>query len=94
MPRRRSYAETDWGEVVALYDRLLQMTDSPIVALNRALAVAERDGAQPALDALEPLERRLAGYHLYHASRAMLLRRLGRPDEATDGGSACARPHR
>ncbi len=78
-----SYAETNWGEVVALYDRLLQMTDSPIVALNRALAVAERDGAQPALDALEPLAGRLAGYHLYHASRAMLLRRLGRPDEAT-----------
>jgi len=79
-----SYAETDWGEVVALYDRLLQMTDSPIVALNRALALAERDGAQPALEALEPLEWRLAGYHLYHASRAMLLRRLGRLDEATD----------
>jgi RNA polymerase sigma factor (sigma-70 family) len=77
-----SYALTDWDEVVALYDQLLRMTDSPVVALNRALALAERDGPQLALDALEPLGPRLDGYHLFHASRAVLLRRLGRVDEA------------
>ncbi len=77
-----SYAETDWDEVLGLYDRLLQITDSPVVALNRALATAERAGPGPALDALEPLEPRLAGYHLFHASRALLLERLGRHEEA------------
>ncbi len=77
-----SYAETDWTEIIALYDRLLAMTGSPVVALNRAVALAERDGAQAALDALDPLAARLAGYHLFHASRASLLRRLGREEEA------------
>ena len=52
------------------------------MALNRALAVAERDGPAVALAAIEPLAARLEGYHLFHAARAELLRRLGRSDEA------------
>jgi RNA polymerase sigma factor (sigma-70 family) len=77
-----SYEQTDWAEIVALYDRLLALQPTPVVSLNRALAVAELLGPQPALDEIEPLATRLAGYHLFHAARAELLSRLGRQDEA------------
>lgn len=77
------YAETDWGEVVALYDRLFALQPTPVVALNRALAIAERTGPQAALAEVEPLAERLEGYHLFHAARAELLRRAGRLAEAT-----------
>jgi RNA polymerase sigma-70 factor (ECF subfamily) len=77
-----SYAETDWTEIVALYDRLARLQPTPVVALNRALAVAELSGPGAALAELEPLGERLAGYHLFHAARAELLRRLGRAAEA------------
>jgi RNA polymerase sigma factor (sigma-70 family) len=77
-----SYGETDWTEIVALYDRLLSLQPSPVVALNRALALAELAGPAAALAEIEPLGARLAGYHLFHAARGELLRRLGRPDEA------------
>ena len=73
-------AETDWHQILALYDQLMALTPTAVVALNRAVAVAEVDGPQPALalvDAL-PLDR----YYLYHAIRADLLRRLGRTEEA------------
>jgi RNA polymerase sigma-70 factor (ECF subfamily) len=79
-----SYAETDWAEIVALYDRLLQLQPTPVVALNRALALAELAGPAAALTEVEPLAVRLDGYHLFHAARAELLRRLGRRDEARD----------
>ena len=79
-----TYDATDWGEVVALYDRLLAMTPTPVVALNRALAVAELRGPQAGLDTLDPLDDRLADYHLYHAARGVLLRRLGRVAEARE----------
>jgi len=79
-----SYGGTDWGEVVALYDRLLELTPTPVVALNRALAVAELRGPDEALAALDPLAARLADYHLYHAARGLLLRRLGRIEEARE----------
>jgi RNA polymerase sigma-70 factor (ECF subfamily) len=78
----RTYAATDWSEIVALYDRLLQLQPTPVVALNRALAMAELDGPAAALDEIEPLAARLDGYHLFHAARGELLRRLGRIDEA------------
>ncbi|MCF0097198.1 RNA polymerase sigma factor [Micromonospora sp. MH99] len=77
-------AGTDWPQVVALYDVLLGMVPSPIVALNRAAAVAMRDGPDAGLALLDGLagDPRLRGYHLYPATRADLLRRLGRRDEA------------
>jgi RNA polymerase sigma-70 factor (ECF subfamily) len=74
----RDVRDTDWSQVVALYDQLVRLDPSPIVALNRAIAVAELDGPEVALAAVDRLECRLAGYHLYHATRADLLRRLGR----------------
>ena len=79
-----SYEATDWAEIVALYDRLLQLQPTPVVALNRALALAELAGPQAALDEIEPLATRLVGYHLFHAARGELLRRLGRLDEALE----------
>ncbi len=79
-----SYAETDWPQVVRLYDDLLTVWPSPVVALNRAVAVSMVGGPRAALDEVEALERdgRLAGYHYLPAVRADLLRRLGRHDEA------------
>jgi RNA polymerase sigma factor (sigma-70 family) len=77
-----TYAATDWTEIVALYDRLLRLQPTPVVALNRALAVAELEGPGTALAEIEPLAARLEGYHLFHAARGELLRRLGRLDEA------------
>ena len=74
--------DTDWSQIVALYDQLVRLDPSPIVALNRAIAVAELDGPQVALAVLDPLEQWLAGYHAYHAARADLLRRLGRSEES------------
>ena len=73
-------AATDWPQIVALYDHLLEVEPSPVVALNRAVAVAEVDGAAAALALVDALD--LAGYHLFHAIRADLLRRLARADEA------------
>jgi RNA polymerase sigma-70 factor (ECF subfamily) len=77
-----SYASTDWTEIVALYDRLLVLQPSPVVALNRALALAELAGPAAALAEIEPLAARLDGYHLFHAARGELLRRLDRDEEA------------
>ena len=73
----RDVRDTDWSQIVALYDQLIHLDPSPIVALNRAVAVAELDGPQVALAAVDRLEDQLAGYHAYHATRADLLRRLG-----------------
>jgi RNA polymerase sigma-70 factor (ECF subfamily) len=73
----RHVRDTDWSQVVALYDQLVRLDPSPIVALNRAVAVAELDGPEVALAAVDRLEDKLAGYHAYHATRAELLRRLG-----------------
>jgi RNA polymerase sigma-70 factor, ECF subfamily len=71
---------TDWGQVVRLYDQLLALGPSPVVALHRAVAVAEVDGPAAALALVDDLD--LDGYHLFHAVRADLLRRLGRAHEA------------
>ncbi len=76
----RDARDTDWSQVVALYDQLLRLDPSPIVRLNRAIAIAELDGPQAALAEVDRLP--LANYHPYHATRADLLRRLGRRQEA------------
>jgi RNA polymerase sigma-70 factor (ECF subfamily) len=77
-----SLSTTDWRQIVRLYDQLLAITPGPIVALNRAVAVAEVEGPESALAIVNGLEPSLAGYYLFHAIRAELLTRLGRTDEA------------
>jgi RNA polymerase sigma-70 factor (ECF subfamily) len=72
--------ETDWGQILQLYDQLSAIAPGPIVSLHRAVAVGEVHGAAPALALIERLE--LERYHLFHAIRADLLRRLGRDEEA------------
>jgi RNA polymerase sigma-70 factor (ECF subfamily) len=76
----RDVRDTDWSQVVALYDQLARLDPSPIVRLNRAIAVAELDGPEVALAEVDRLP--LEGYHLYHATRADLLRRLCRSEES------------
>ena len=78
----REFRDTDWSQVVALYDQLVRLDPSPIVALNRAVAVAELDGPEVALATVDRLEDTLAGYHAYHVTRADLLRRLGRSQQS------------
>jgi RNA polymerase sigma-70 factor (ECF subfamily) len=78
----RDIRDTDWSQVLALYDQLVRLDPSPIIALNRAIAVAELDGPQVALAAVDRLEDKLAGYHAYHATRADLLRRLGHSQQS------------
>jgi len=73
-------AGTDWGQILALYDQLATVAPTPVVALNRCVAVAEVHGPARALDLADQLG--LDGYYLYHATRADLLRRLGRQAEA------------
>jgi len=73
-------ADTDWQQILGLYDQLLARAPTPVVALNRAIAVAEVHGPGPALDLLAGLD--LDQYHLFHATRADLLARLGRRGEA------------
>jgi RNA polymerase sigma-70 factor, ECF subfamily len=75
-------ADTEWRQIVALYDQLLQWAPTPVVALNRAIAVAEVDGPAAALEQLDALADELAAYHLLHAARADALQRLGRTSEA------------
>ncbi|WP_433478747.1 RNA polymerase sigma factor [Spirillospora sp. CA-142024] len=78
----RDIRDTDWSQVVALYDRLVRLDPSPIIVLNRAIAVAELDGPDVALAAIDRLDDKLADYHAYHATRADLLRRLGRSQQS------------
>ncbi|HEY3834399.1 MAG TPA: RNA polymerase sigma factor [Acidimicrobiia bacterium] len=80
-------ADTDWSQIVQLYDQLMAIAPSPVVALNRAVAIGERDGATAGLAALDALDTQQADqqidrYHLFHAARADLLDRAGRADEA------------
>jgi RNA polymerase sigma-70 factor (ECF subfamily) len=87
---RGDAAATDWGQILQLYDQLLAVAPSPVVALNRAVAVAEVEGPATALAVVDELGAAasrgggpgLAGYHVFHAIRADLLRRLGRDAEA------------
>ncbi len=83
----------DWTQVVALYDHLATLDRSPIVRLNRAIAVGQRDGPPAGLALVDELESELVGYHAYHAARADLLRKLGRTTasrEAYDAAIALA----
>ncbi len=75
-----SIEATEWSQVLTLYDQLLAISPTPVVALNRAIAVGEVQGPRAALALLDDLD--LADYHLFHAARADLLRRLGRPADA------------
>jgi RNA polymerase sigma-70 factor (ECF subfamily) len=79
-------SDTDWRQVVALYDQLARLDPSPVVALNRAVAVAELDGPDVALALIDRLP--LTGYHAWHVARADLLRRLGRSGEAREAYDA------
>jgi RNA polymerase sigma-70 factor (ECF subfamily) len=85
------YELTDWAAIVRFYDRLVAVMPTPVVALNRAVAVAEVDGLEAGLVLLDGLARDLDGYHLLHASRGSMLQRLGRRDEAAEAyGRAAA----
>jgi len=77
-----SAAETDWSEIIGLYDALSRLDPSPVIALNRAVAIAMRDGPAAGLALVEALMGELEGYHLAHAARADLCRRLGRKEAA------------
>jgi RNA polymerase sigma-70 factor (ECF subfamily) len=77
-----SAVDTEWDQILANYDHLLALAPSPVVALNRAVALAEVDGPSAGLAAVDELD--LDGFHLFHATRADLLVRLGRPGEAAD----------
>ena len=80
--RATSWEATDWARIVDLYDRLLPVTGSPVVGLNRAVAVGQAQGPGEGLDAILVLEADLAGYHAFHASKGELLRRVGEPSQA------------
>ncbi len=77
---------TDWSQIVALYDQLMVVAPTPVVALNRAVAIAEIDGPDVALAIVEKLD--LSGYHAWHVARAELLRRLGRSAESREAYDA------
>ncbi|WP_370615153.1 RNA polymerase sigma factor [Mumia sp. Pv 4-285] len=80
----RDSSHTDWSQVLALYDQLTRLDPSPVVGLNRAIAVAELDGPEVALAIVDNLAEPLNDYHAYHATRADLLRRLGREQQARE----------
>lgn len=77
-----SARDTDWSQIVTLYDRMARVDASPIVRLNRAVALAELDGPDVALAEIDKLTDDLDNYHAFHATRADLLRRLGRSKES------------
>lgn len=82
----RLAGDTDWRQIRVLYDQLMACAPTPVVALNRSVAVAEVDGPQAALDLVDALD--LGDYHVFHAVRADLLRRLGRITEAIEAYSS------
>lgn len=79
----KTYEETDWPQIVTLYDQLNFFMPTPVVALNRAIALGEVEGPQAGLEAVEAQGSHLEDYHLFHATRATLLREMGRPEEAS-----------
>ena len=90
----RSAAETDWSEILGLYSVLARVSPSPVIQLNRAIAVSMVHGPAAALRLIEPLlsSGELADYHLAHVAEADMLRQLGRLPEALSGLSARLEP--
>jgi RNA polymerase sigma-70 factor (ECF subfamily) len=82
----REARDTDWRQILMLYDQLMALTPNPVIALNRAVAVAELEGAEKALRLVDELD--LQRYHLWHAVRADLLRRVGKLGESESAYSA------
>lgn len=82
--RAQTPAETDWAEIDALYQALERLTPSPVVTLNRAVAVSKRHGPEAALDLIAPLAERLHGYFYFHGARGAFLKELGRDAEARE----------
>jgi RNA polymerase sigma factor (sigma-70 family) len=80
----RAWDTTDWRQIMLLYDALLRLAPTAVVRLNRAIALSHAVGPAQALEEVERLEPALRGYHLFHATRAQLLRRLDRPEEARE----------
>jgi RNA polymerase sigma-70 factor (ECF subfamily) len=80
----RSWAETDWHQIVVLYDALVRMGDSPVVRLNRAVALSHFAGPEVALGEVNDLAIALSDYHLFHSIRAELLEQLGEPAQARE----------
>ncbi|MGP3980938.1 DUF6596 domain-containing protein [Streptomyces sp. KR80] len=76
------WGDTDWEQIVLLYDMLLHLAPSPVIRLHRAIALRYTSGPQAALTEVDRLAAELDRYHLYHATRADLLRELGQPDQA------------
>jgi RNA polymerase sigma-70 factor (ECF subfamily) len=79
-----SWEVTDWPQIVALYDLLLRHEDTPVIRLNRLIAMASTAGPGAALAELETLHEALASYHLFHATKAELLRASGHSGEAAE----------
>jgi len=77
-----SLEATDWRQIVVLYDQLISVMPTPIVTLNRAVAIAELRGPEDAITTLDEIASDLENYHLLHAARGTMLRRLGRRGEA------------
>jgi RNA polymerase sigma-70 factor (ECF subfamily) len=80
----QSWAETDWHQIVVLYDALVRMADSPVVRLNRAVALSHFAGPEAALGEINDLAISLSGYHLFHSARAELLEQLGKRTQARE----------
>jgi RNA polymerase sigma-70 factor (ECF subfamily) len=77
-----SFEATEWGQIVTLYDQLFAVMPTPVVALNRAIAIGETDGPAAALAVLDSIGPELDSYHLMHATRGTMLRRMGQPEGA------------
>lgn len=85
-----TFESTDWHQILALYDHLQSIAPSPVVALNRAIAVSETNGPSSALAILDTLQDQLANYYPLHAARAVMLRDLSRPHESADAFARAA----
>src|SRR5207247_9544467 len=87
-----SFETTDWPQIVALYDHLFSVMPTPVVALNRAIAIAEIEGPGAAISTLDSIAPDLENYHLMHAARGTMLRRLGQRDAAQAAFERAAAP--